>query len=58
MVQVGSDEIRTSLRTMKDFRVSGRLVRGLGAQIEFSISPFVSNDEGLNIMGQQINTWL
>ena len=59
--QVGSDDLgRTSLRTLKkDFRALGRQVKGSGAQVVFSsIPPVIGNDEGLNMMGQRINTWL
>jgi len=61
LFQVGSDDLgRTSLRTLKkDFRALGRQVKGSGAQVVFSsIPPAIGNNEGLDIMGQQINTWL
>ena len=59
LFQVGSDDLgRTSLRTLKkDFRALGRQVKGSGAQVVFSsIPPDLGNNEGLDIMGQQINT--
>ena len=61
LFQVGSDDLgRTSLRTLKkDFRALGRQVKGSGAQVVFSsIPPAIGNNEGLDIMGQRINTWL
>ena len=61
LFQVGSDDLgRTSLRTLKkDFRALGRQVKGSGAQVAFSsIPPAIGNNEGLDIMSQQINTWL
>ena len=61
LFQVGSDETgRTSLwAARKDLKALGRLVRGSGAQVVFSsILPVTGNDEGLNAMGQWINTWI
>ena len=61
LFQVGSNDIgRNSLKTMKkDFRALGRQVKGLGEQVVFSsIPPVIGNNEGLNMMGLQINTWL
>ena len=61
LFQVGSDDLgRTSLRTLKkDFRALGRQVKGSGAQVVFSsILPAIGNNEGLDIMGQWINSWL
>ena len=46
------------MTTKKDFRALGQQVKGSGAQVVFSsIPPVIGNDEGLNMMGQQINTW-
>ena len=57
--RVGSNDIgRTSLRTRKkDFGALGQQVKGSGAQVMFSSIPSVTeNDEGVNMMGQWINT--
>ena len=61
LFQVGSNDIgRNSLKPMKkDFRALGRQVKTLGAGVVFSsIPPVIGNDDGLNMMGQRINTWL
>ena len=61
LFQEGRDDIgRTALKTMKkDLRDLGQQVKGSRAQVVFSsIPPVVGNDEELNTMGQQINTWL
>ena len=61
LFQEGRDDIgRTALKTMKkDLRDLGQQVKASRARVVFSfIPPVVGNDEGLNTMGQQINTWL
>ena len=42
----------------KGFESLGVAGQGLGAQVVFFFtSSVIGNDEGLNMMGQQINTW-
>ena len=59
LFQVGSDDLGKIWTLKKNFRASRRQVKGSGAQVVFSsIPPAIGNNEGLDVMGHRINTWL